>query len=236
MAAILNEVKNNIAPGVLTIELDELAESLMRKHGGEPSFKGYLPRGSRSSYPASLCVSINDEIVHGIPRKRVLESGDIVGLDIGIKYRGLYTDMAETAGVGQIDMVSQKLIDVTKEALQIGINEVHAGARAGDIGEAVRKFVEKNGFGVVRELVGHGVGQKVHEDPEIPNWGRAGTGPILKENMVIAIEPMVTQGSSEVYLASDNWTWMTKDQKRSAHFEHTLIVLKDGSEIITKIH
>lgn len=233
LAAILEELKGATAPGVKTKELDVLAEKLIREAGGEPSFKGYKIKGAPSGYPASICVSINDEIVHGVPSERVIREGDIVGLDIGMKYQGLFTDMAETIIVGETDARGRKLVEVTRKALEIAISKVHAGGRVGDIGEAVQKYVESEGFGVVRQLVGHGVGYKVHEEPEIANWGKVGEGAELRENMVIAIEPMVTEGDAELYLAPDQWTWKTKDQKRAAHFEHTLAVMKEGAEILT---
>lgn len=234
LAGILELLIKEVRPGLKAIELDRLAEKLMREAGGEPSFKGYRPSGASGPYPASLCVSINDEVVHGIPSDRKLKDGDLIGLDIGMKYEGLFTDMAETIGIGEIGENDKKLMKVTKEALDLAISIVKPGIKTGDIGEAIQKFVEAEGFGVVRELVGHGVGYKIHEDPEIPNWGKAGTGPELKENMVIAIEPMVTAGGYAIYLASDGWTWKTKDGFRAAHFEHTMVVKKDGCDILTK--
>lgn len=234
LAAILAEIKTLVRPGASTKELDERAEALIRSAGGEPSFKGYKISKQAMPYPASLCVSVNDEVVHGIPSDRILQEGNIVGLDIGMKYGGLFTDMAETVMVGVGDKAGQKLIEATKEALKIGIAEVHAGAHVGDIGEAVQTFLEIKGFGVVRELVGHGVGHAVHEDPEVPNWGSRGKGIKLEEGMVIAIEPMVTEKSPAIYLAGDGWTWKTKDGARAAHFEHTMAVTKEGAEILTK--
>lgn len=234
LAAVLNELKKEIRPGLTTKELDKLAEKLILEAGGEPSFKGYGANGAKNPFPASLCVSINNEVVHGIPAEREFKNGDIVGLDIGMKYKNLFTDMAETVLIGEVDELGEKLVKVTKKALEIGISEIRPGARTGDIGAAIQKFVEKKGFGVVRELVGHGVGAKVHEDPEIPNWGRAGTGAALKEGMVVAIEPMVTEGSYGIFLAPDGWTWKTKDGSRAAHFEHTILVTRDGAEILTK--
>ncbi|MDP3762787.1 MAG: type I methionyl aminopeptidase [bacterium] len=234
LAAVLEEVKRAVRPGVKTGDLDALAEKLIARSGGRPSFKGYRAAGARSSYPASLCVSVNDEVVHGIPSGRKLRPGDIAGLDIGMEYGGFFTDMAATLGAGEVDEVGWRLIRATEQALKLAISKVRSGASIGDLGEAVQKFVEAEGFGVVRELVGHGVGAKVHEDPEIPNWGKAGQGPALAENMVIAIEPMVTEGSFEVYLSKDGWTWKTKDGSRAAHFEHTILVTKNGAEILTK--
>ncbi|MEK7173687.1 MAG: type I methionyl aminopeptidase, partial [Patescibacteria group bacterium] len=195
LAEILRNVADAVKPGITTKQLDSLAESLILSAGGSPSFKGYKAFGSRTAFPAALCTSINEEVVHGIPSdKRMLEEGDILGLDIGMKYNGLYTDTAVTVGVGRVDVAWQKLIDATRDAMYAGIAEVRAGAFTGDIGEAIQTHAEDHGFGVVRELVGHGVGHKVHEDPEVPNWGYRGRGDKLLEGMVIAIEPMVTAG------------------------------------------
>ena len=232
LAAVLSSVAHEAIPGVTTKFLDELAEKLILESGGKPSFKNYANPMGKKDYPATLCVSVNDEIVHGIPDERTLKTGDVVGLDIGMWYEGFCTDTALTVLVGG---GTNKLIDSTKKSLEIGISKVKAGVRIGDIGFAIQNFLEKEGFGVVRELVGHGVGNAVHEDPEIPNWGKPGTGMELLENMVIAIEPMATEGSPKIKLLSDTWTWSTKDGSRSAHFEHTLVVTKNGSEIFTKI-
>ena len=235
LASVLREVEKNVRPGVATIELDELAEKLIRRAGGEPSFKNYKTRDDRIPYPASLCVSINDEVVHGIPSKeKILIEGDIVGLDLGMKYKGLYTDMATTAPVGEIDVKAKELIKETKEALKKGIKEAREGNRIGDISFAVQKYIEKNKFSVIRNLAGHGVGYKVHEEPEIPNFGKKGVGEILKKGMILAIEPMVTTGRHEIILDDDNWTWRTKDGSLSAHFEHTIVVAKKGGEVLTK--
>ena len=234
LADILQKVVEAVRPGVTTKELDSLAESLILSSGAVPSFKGYNAFGARTVYPASLCTSINDEVVHGIPStKRVLQEGDIIGLDIGMKYKGLYTDMAVTVGAGQIDADSQKLIDATRVALDTGIAQVRVGAYMGDIGAAIQEYVEGYGFGVVRELVGHGVGHAVHEEPEVPNFGKHGKGMRLLEGMVLALEPMVTAGKPHVVLSKDEWTWKTKDGSRSAHFEHTLVVTKDGARLLT---
>lgn len=236
LAYVLQKVAEAVKLGLTTKELDQLAETLIIASGGMPSFKGYTAFGARSAYPASLCTSINDEVVHGIPsEKRVLEEGDIIGLDIGMRYKGLYTDMAVTVGVGRIDADSEKLIEVTRQSLEKGIAEVHSGAHIGDIGETVQVFAEQNGFGVVRELVGHGVGHAVHEDPEVPNFGKRGRGMRLTEGMVLALEPMVTAGNPRVMLAKDEWTWKTKDGSRSAHFEHTVVVTKNGASVLTKV-
>ncbi|MEK7503021.1 MAG: type I methionyl aminopeptidase [Patescibacteria group bacterium] len=231
LAAVLSRVAKEAKPGVTTLRLDELAEKWILESGGKPSFKNYANSMGQENYPATLCVSINEEVVHGIPDERVLKMGDVVGLDIGMWYEGLCTDTALTVLVGG---GTNKLIDATKKSLEIGIGKVKVGARTGDIGFAIQNFLEKEGFGVVKELVGHGVGNAVHEDPEIPNWGSPGRGIELLENMIIAIEPMATEGSPKVKLLDDGWTWVTADGSRSAHFEHTLVVTKNGSEILTK--
>jgi methionyl aminopeptidase len=232
LAEVLQVVVEGVKPGVTTEELDRLAESLILSHGGKPSFKGYAAFGA-PPYPATLCTSVNEEVVHGIPSKKVLKEGDIIGLDIGMIYKGLYTDMAVTVPVGTIDPESQKLIEVTKKSLDIAIAQVKAGAYVGDIGAAVQEYLEGQSFGVVRDLVGHGVGYEVHEDPQIPNFGKKGTGIKLQEDMVIALEPMATAGNWKVVLAPDQWTWVTKDGSRAAHFEHTLVVTKDGARVLT---
>lgn len=234
LAQILASVVMIVRPGIKTIELDFLAEKSIRNAGGKPSFKNYKTRGAKSSYPASLCVSVNDEVVHAIPGGRELADGDIVGLDIGMEYKGFFTDMAVTVGVGTIDKKNKELINTTRRALEIGIAEAKAGAHIGDIGAAVQGYVEGEGFGVVRELVGHGVGRAVHEDPEVPNWGRRGTGPEIVDGMVLALEPMITIGSPRVQVSPDGWAWKTQDGKNSAHFEHTILITKTGAEILTQ--
>ena len=215
------------------MELDLLAERLIIEAGGKPSFKGY--KGSKDSrpFPATICVSVNDEVVHGIPTEKKLKEGDIVGLDIGMVYENLYTDMAETIIIGGGDEASRKLVRITKEALDLAISMVKPGLKTGNLGEAVQKFIESHGDGVVWQLVGHGVGYKVHEDPQIPNWGKKGEGVAFQENMVIAIEPMVTEGDFALKIADDGWTWKTKDGKRAAHFEHTMAVTKTGADVLT---
>ncbi|MEK7576753.1 MAG: type I methionyl aminopeptidase [Patescibacteria group bacterium] len=234
LALVLNDVVRETKPGIKTKHLDEVAERGIRKVGGTPSFKNYKTRGTKISYPASLCVSVNDEVVHAIPGEKALVSGDIVGLDIGMKYKGFYTDMAVTVGVGEIEKENQRLIDVTKKSLALGISVVRPCARVGDIGATIQKYAEGERFGVVRELVGHGVGLAVHEEPEIPNWGRAGTGHELVEGMVLAIEPMLTIGLPHVKVSRDGWAWKTQSGKPAAHFEHTIIITKTGAKIITQ--
>lgn len=233
LAEILHEVLKSVQPGVSTKELDGIAENLIVSSGGAPSFKRYRI-GSAPPYPATLCTSINDAIVHGLPREKdMLKDGDIIGIDIGMKWQGLYTDMAVTVPVGEVDAESQRLLNVTKKALEIGIEVVKPGGHIGDIGEAVQAFVEGHGFGVVRQLVGHGVGYKVHEDPQVPNYGKGGTGPEIWEGMVLALEPMVTAGDYNLILADDSWTWRTRDGSRAAHFEHTIVVEKHGARVLT---
>ncbi len=234
LAYTLSHVASKICPGITTIELDQIAERLIREAGGRPSFKNYRTEGTQKPYPASLCVSVNDEVVHGIPDARILQDGDIVGLDIGMEYKGFFTDMAVTIAVGTIDARYEKLIRVTKKALDIAIESARFGGRVGDIGEAVEAYVEGENLEVVRELVGHGVGRAVHEDPEIPNWGKRGTGEQLVEGMVLALEPMVTEGSGRIKVSKGGWVWSTVDGKRAAHFEHTILITKKGTEIITE--
>lgn len=236
LASVLYEVAERVKPGIATIELDELAEKLIRKTGGEPSFKNYKTREDKFPYPASLCVSINDEVVHGIPSKnRFLEKGDIVGLDLGMKYKNLYTDTAITVGVGKINKEAEKIIKTAKKALETGIKASKENNFIGDIGFSIQSCAEKNGFNVVRKLVGHGVGYDVHEYPDIPNFGKPKTGEQLKAGMVLALEPMLIAGSADVILDKDNWTWKTKDGSLSAHFEHTIVITQKGAEILTKI-
>ena len=235
IASVLREAASRALPGVKTIELDMLAEKIIREAGGRPSFKNYKTPDDKIPYPASLCVSINEEVVHGVPGERVLKDGDIVSLDLGMEYKGFYTDIAVTVSVGEASEQAKKLIETTKESLNLGIMAVKSGAFTGDIGYAIQSFAEKNGFNVVRKLVGHGLGRKVHETPEVPNFGAKGKGEILREGEVIAIEPMITAGRHDIYLDKDWWTWKTKDGSLSAHFEHTIIVTKNGAEIITKI-
>jgi len=237
LAQILNELGKAVKPGMKTIELDRLAESLVFKYGAIAAFKNYKPdfnRREQDGYPASVCVSVNEEVVHGIPGNRVLQEGDIVSLDMGVLYKGYFTDAAITVGVGKISPVAQKIIDVTRRSLDLAIAEVKIGNHLGDIGWAVQSYVEKNGFSVVRDLVGHGVGKFIHEEPEIPNFGRPKTGLELKEGMVLAIEPMVNTGSHKVKALADGWTFVTQDKSLSAHFEHSVAVTKNRAEVLTE--
>jgi methionyl aminopeptidase len=221
-----------VRPGVTTAELNDFAEKAMRKAGGRPSFIGYGPKNNL--FPAGLCTSINDVVVHGIPSsKDVLKEGDIVGLDIGMQYKGLYTDTAITVPVGKVDPEAEKLIAITKKALDLAIKQALPGNRIGDISFAIQSTVEAAGFNVVRDLVGHGVGYEVHEDPAVPCFGRKGTGELLEAGMVLAIEPMVTVGKSTVVFDHDGWTIRTRDGKLAAHFEHTIAITKNGARILT---
>src|SRR3989339_110835 len=235
LASVLYEAAQKAVPGAKTTELDKLAEKMIREAGGRPSFKNYKTPDDKFPYPASLCVSINEEVVHGIPGERVLKDGDIVSLDLGMEYKGFYTDSAVTVSVGEASEQAKKLIETTKEALNLGIMAVKNGAFTGDIGYAIQSFAEKNGFNVIRKLVGHGLGRKAHESPEGPKVGLKRKGEILREGEVIAFERMITAGRHDIYLDKDLWTWKTKDGSLSAHFEHTIIVTKTGAEIITKI-
>jgi methionyl aminopeptidase len=224
---VLSELSAMVAPGVTTKELDAAAEALVRDVGGEPAFKGY------HGYPATVCASVNDQVVHGIPTVRRLVEGDILSLDMGAKLDGFFGDCATTVPVGSISTEAAELLRVTEEALFRGIDVVRPGARVSDIGAAIQQHVEANGFSVVREFVGHGIGTALHEDPQIANYGPPGRGPRLVEGMVLAIEPMVNAGKAVVKVLSDGWTAVTRDGSLSAHFEHTVAVTGDGQEILT---
>jgi methionyl aminopeptidase len=227
VAQVLDELAAIVAPGVTTRDLDTIAERLVRAGGAEPAFKGY--RG----YPATLCASVNEQVVHGIPSDRQLVDGDIVSLDMGVKLNGFYGDSAITVPVGPISAGARQLLDVTQEALERGIAQVRVGGRVSDIGHAIQQHVETAGFSVVREFVGHGIGASLHEEPQIANYGDPGRGPRLAEGMVFAIEPMVNMGRPAVKVLSDGWTAVTKDGSLSAHFEHTVAVTGDGPLVLT---
>lgn len=235
LAKVLEALRAKVAPGVSAEELDDLAEAMIRAGGDEPSFLGYTPEGARRPYPATLCVSINDEVVHGIPNEsvRVLKEGDIVGLDLGLTHNSIIVDAAITVPVGKVDEEAKKLLTATERALRAGIKEAVPGKRMGDISHAIQKEIEGAGFRVVKELGGHGVGELVHEEPFIPNFGRAGEGPLLEEGMVLALEPIAAAGKAAVVLAPDGYTYRTKDGSRSAHFEHTILLEKGKARIIT---
>ena len=223
-----NYLKQFIKPGITTGELDKLAYDFIISQGCTPSFKGY------DGFPGTICASVNEEVVHGIPGNRVLQEGDIISLDIGACYKGYHGDSAWTYPVGKISEKCSNLLKWTEESLFEGLSVIKDGARIGDIGCAVSKCAKRHNLGVVKELVGHGVGTDVHEDPDVPNYGFAGTGIELKEGMVIAVEPMLNLGTPKIYILDDDWTIITADGKPSAHFEHTVLVTKDGYEILTK--
>jgi len=228
VATVLAELEAAVRPGVTTADLDRLAETLVRDGGAIPAFKGY--RG----FPATVCTSVNEEVVHGIPSPtRKLVEGDIVSLDVGVKLDGFYGDAAVTVPVGRISESRARLLQVTRESLDRAISQVRVGGRLSDIGHAVQTWVEMHGFSVVREFVGHGIGEKLHEEPQIPNYGQPGRGPRLEVGMVLAIEPMVAQGRPETKVLADGWTAVTKDGSAAAHFEHTVAVSADGPLVLT---
>jgi methionyl aminopeptidase len=224
---VLHEVMAAITPGMTTLEVDRLAERATLARGAQPAFKGY------HGYPAVICVSVNEEVVHGIPSARVLREGDIVGLDFGVVYKGFYGDSAYTVPVGQARPEAARLLETTREALARAVAAARPDARLGDIGAAVQSFVEGRGYSVVRDFVGHGIGRKLHEAPQVPNYGVAGTGIRLRPGMVLALEPMVNAGGREVRTLDDGWTAVTADGSLSAHFEHTVAVTADGPEILS---
>jgi len=229
VAEILEGVKEKVQPGVETRELDELAEELCRKHKVQPAFKGY--RG----YPRSLCVSVNEEVVHGIPGPRRLKAGDLVSLDFGVKYDGYYGDAAITVGVGEVGEKARALMAATEKSLYAGIAEVKEGKRLSDISHAVQTVVEGAGFGVIREFVGHGIGRSLHEDPQIPNFGPPDRGPTLQVGMTFAIEPMTSLGSWRVRILKDGWTAVTRDGSWAAHFEHSVALTGNGVLILSRL-
>ena len=229
VADVLAKVEAAVGPGVSTMDLDQLAERLVRDGGAEPAFKGY--RG----YPATLCTSINEEVVHGIPSKsRLLQDGDVVSIDMGVKMGGYYGDSAVTVAVGTVPGKTADLLRVTRESLERAIEHVQVGGRLSDVSHAVQAWVEHHGFSIVREFVGHGIGEKLHEEPQIPNYGQPGRGPKLAPGMVLAIEPMVAMGLPETKVLKDGWTAVTRDRSLAAHFEHTVAVTADGCRVLTR--
>lgn len=234
LAGILCRVAAEARPSISTRDLDLIAEQLIIAEHGTPVFKGYKIKEAKTAFPASICASINDEIVHGIPHeRRILKEGDIIGIDIGMRWNGLVTDMAVTVGIGKISSDAERLIRATQEALDAGIAAVRPGAHIGDIGCAIEARLKKDNLGIIRDLAGHGVGYELHEPPLIPNYGKPGTGAVLQEGMVIAIEPMATLGGWRIILDADEWTFRTADGSLAAHFEHTVAVTRTGTEILT---
>lgn len=223
------ELKKHIQPGITTKELDAIAEKFIMKHDAFPSFKGY------NGFPGSVCASVNEELVHGIPGDRVLKDGDIISIDIGAKYNGYHGDSAWTYSVGNMNQETEKLLDVTEKSLYLGLEEAKPGERLSNISHAIQTYVESNGLSIVREYVGHGIGQDLHEDPQLPHYGPPNKGPRLKAGMVLCVEPMVNAGSRYVKTLADNWTVVTVDGKMCAHFEHTIAITETGYEVLTRI-
>jgi methionyl aminopeptidase len=229
LAVVLQKIEEVVKPGMTGLDIDDLARAELKKMGGIPAFLGY------QGFPNTICISVNDAVVHGIPNSKPFKSGDVVGFDFGVIYDGMVTDAARTVIIGESTEETKKLVQVTKRSLDEGINKVKNGCSTGDIAEAVQKILEQNNYGVVRDLVGHGVGHQVHEDPEIPNYGIAGQGAHLKSGMTIAIEPMSTIGDYSVRVDPDGWTIRTRDGSLSAHFEDTILVTDSGAEILTRL-
>lgn len=229
LAEVLSKIEDLVEPGMTTQDIDNIAESELKGTGGKPAFLGY------QGFPSNIFVSVNDEVVHGIPRpERVINSGDLVGIDFGVQYEGMITDSATTVIAGKpLSKKHLQLVEATRKSMYAGIRQLKDGVRVGSIGKAVERVLAKGEYGIVRDLVGHGVGHELHEDPNIPNYGRSGTGPELNQNMTVAIEPMATLGGERVYVDTDGWTIKTSDGSVSAHFEHTVLITESGSEILT---
>lgn len=237
LGIILQRLAKEAKPGISVLTLNEKAERMILDYGDTPAFLNYKPQGAPRAFPATLCVAVNDTVVHGIPTESnaVLQDGDIIGLDTGLIHDGYVVDSGITVPVGNVRKETMKLMRVTREALYVGIEAARVGNTVGDIGYAIEKYVKPYGYGIVRELCGHGVGEKIHEEPSIPNYGNAGEGAELKEGMVIAIEPMLNEGNKEVIFEDNGYTVRTEDGTCSAHFEHTLVITKDGPEIFTEV-
>lgn len=229
LAQVLGEIEKMAKPGITTLELDMAAEALILKYGAKPAFKGY------EGFPFSLCASINDVIVHGLPSKYVLKEGDVVGLDLGVLYKGYNTDMAVSVGIGNISFEAKRLLKVTEKALKIGIKKARQGNTTGDLGNTIQRYIEDQGYDVVRDLCGHGIGKKIHEDPQVPNYGKRHKGVELKEGMVICIEPMVAMGDYRLKQSPDGYGFATKDGSLTVHFEHTIAITRDGCKVLTII-
>jgi len=233
VAEVLSELRQHVRPGVSTAELDRIAEDHTRRLGARPAFKGYEVGGH--VFPRSVCISINDEVVHGIPSdQRVFREGDLVGLDFGVCYQGFYGDAAVTVPVGRVDAESERLMRTAEGALWAGIEQIRVGHRLGDVSAAIQERVEREGFSVVRQFVGHGIGTALHEEPQVPNFGQRDRGVRLREGMVLAVEPMVNAGGPEVVIKDDGWTAVTKDGRRSAHFEHSIAVTSNGPYVLSQ--
>lgn len=227
LGRVHGELAKNIKPGISTLKLDTIAFQLIKDSKAVPSFKGY------DGFPGTLCISVNNAVVHGLPNDYILKEGDIVSIDCGVFFDGFHSDSAYTYAVGEISPMAKKLLNVTKESLYLGIAAIKKGARVGDIAHAVQNFVESNGFSIVRDLVGHGVGKNLHEEPQVPNYGKRGVGPVLKDGLVIAIEPMVNVGKRYVVKGKDGWSILTRDNSLSAHFEHTVAIVDGKPDVIT---
>ena len=233
LAEVVARLREQLAIGMTTQDLDRLSEEAILELGAKPAFKGY--RVGRAVFPATLCVSINEQVVHGIPGKRKVNDGDLVSLDFGLIYGGYYADTAFSVVVGEGDAESRRLVAATEEAMMRGIALAKAGGRIGDIGHAIESFVRPQGLGVVTQMVGHGIGRKLHEPPSVPNYGKAKSGDLLRVGMVLAVEPMITLGSDDTKILGDQWTVVTEDNSRSAHFEHTVAITPTGPEILTRL-
>lgn len=233
VAEVLQTLKETVRPGMTTLDLDELAERMTLEKGARPAFKGYAVAGR--VFQHSLCTSVNEEIVHGIPSGRVLEEGDILGMDFGVVYDGFYGDSAVTVGLGQVSPEAERLMQVTETALTEGIELLREGNRLGDLGSTIQGIAEGAGYSVVREFVGHGIGKKLHEEPPVPNYGEAGKGYRLRAGMVLAVEPMVNAGKKEVSILEDGWTAVTRDRSLAAHFEHSIAVTEDGPYVLSRL-
>ena len=233
VAEVLAALKEVVKPGVTTLELDELAERLAHEKGARPAFKGYGVAGR--VFQHSLCTSVNEEIVHGVPSDRVLKEGDILGMDFGVEYQGYYGDSAVTVGLGRVAPEAERLMQVTETALTEGIEMLREGNRLGDLGSTIQEIAERSGYSVVREFVGHGIGKKLHEEPPVPNYGDAGKGHRLRAGMVLAVEPMVNAGQKEISILDDGWTAVTRDRSLAAHFEHSIAVTEDGPYVLSRL-
>jgi len=229
LATVIKDLEKRVKPGVTTMELNDAAEALILSMGGKPAFKNY------DGFPYSLCASVNEVVVHGYPSNYILREGDIIGLDLGVIYKGYYSDSAITVAVGNISFEAQRLIKVTKTALRYGIKKAKIGNTVGDIGNTIQRYIETQGYGIVKELCGHGIGKKLHEEPQVLNFGKRGHGPKLVEGMVICIEPMITIGNPDLKKAKDGYGYATRDGSLSAHFEHTIAITKSGPKVLTEI-